>query len=223
MQFLRRAYERFATLIHELIKFGAVGAIAFVIDFFGANLLTFGLDVGPMKSKVISTVVATTFAYAGNRFWTYRHRKQSGLRREYILFFLLNGIALIPPMITIGFRTYTLGMHDLLSYNIAQIVGVVIGTLFRFWSYKKWVFLAVPEPVESEGPAVGVEALVASGTKAGPQKTGSEKTGPQKSGPQKTGPLRTGAKTGKKARAKAGARAAVKTDVPAQPDPITAR
>ncbi|WP_182873962.1 GtrA family protein [Microbispora sp. H10670] len=223
MQFLRRAYERFATLIHELIKFGAVGAIAFVIDFFGANLLTFGLDVGPMKSKVISTVVATTFAYAGNRFWTYRHRQQSGLRREYILFFLLNGIALIPPMITIGFRTYTLGMHDLLSYNVAQIIGVVIGTLFRFWSYKKWVFLAVPEPVESEGPAVGAGALVASGMKADSQKTGPQKTAAEKTGPLKAGPQKTGAKTGRKARAKAGARAAVKADVPAQPDPITAR
>ncbi|XVQ87436.1 GtrA family protein [Microbispora siamensis] len=148
VQFLRRAYERFAALIHELLKFGTVGAIAFVIDFGGSNLLTFGVGMGPIKSKVISTVVAATFAYAGNRFWTYRHRKQSGMAREYVLFFLLNGIGLIPPMITIGFTHYTLGLQDLLSYNIAQGVGVAIGTLFRLWSYKKWVFLAAPELAE---------------------------------------------------------------------------
>ncbi|MEV4457118.1 GtrA family protein [Microbispora sp. NPDC049633] len=156
MQFLRSAYERFSTLIHELIKFGLVGAIAFVIDFGGSNLLTFGVGLGPIKSKVISTIVAATFAYVGNRFWTYRHRQQSGLAREYVLFFVLNGIALIPPMITIGFRTYSLGMHDLLSYNIAQAVGVAIGTLFRLWSYKKWVFLAAPELTEQSADGAGV-------------------------------------------------------------------
>ncbi|MBE3008882.1 GtrA family protein [Microbispora sp. NEAU-D428] len=148
MQFLQRAYERFAALIHELLKFGAVGAIAFVIDFGGAYLLAFGVGLGPIKSKVLSTIVAATFAYVGNRFWTYRHRKQSGLAREYVLFFLLNGIGLIPPMITIGFTHYTLGLQDGLSYNIAQFVGVGLGTLFRLWSYKKWVFLAAPSLAE---------------------------------------------------------------------------
>ncbi|MEU8192377.1 GtrA family protein [Microbispora amethystogenes] len=217
MQFLRRAYERFATLIHELIKFGAVGAIAFVIDFGGTNLLRFGVGLGPLSSKVGATIVAATFAYAGNRFWTYRHRKQSGLRREYILFFILNGVGLLPPLLTIGFVTYSLGLHDALSYNIAQGVGVVIGTLFRFWSYKKWVFLAAPEPVESAGPAGGVEALVVSAAKVDPQKNGSPANGSLKNGSSANGSR----KTGKKARAKA--RAAVTADVSAQPDPITAR
>ncbi|MEV7803962.1 GtrA family protein [Microbispora sp. NPDC088329] len=151
MQLLRSAYERFAALIHELLKFGTIGAIAFVIDYGGANLLTFGVGLGPIISKVISTVVAATFAYAGNRFWTYRHRQQSGLAREYVLFFLLNGIGLLPSLIAIGFRTYTLGLHDTLSYNVAQLVGLVIGTLFRLWSYKKWVFLATPELAEEAG------------------------------------------------------------------------
>lgn len=145
VQLLRRAYERFAALIHELLKFGTVGAIAFVIDFGGTNLLRFGVGMGPISSKVVATVIAATFAYAGNRFWTYRHRKQSGLAREYVLFFLLNGVGLIPPLITIGFVSYSLGLHDLLSYNIAQAVGVALGTLFRLWSYKKWVFLAPPD------------------------------------------------------------------------------
>ncbi|MBB2742566.1 GtrA family protein [Microbispora sp. NBRC 16548] len=159
MQFLRRAYERFAALIHELIKFGLVGAIAFVIDFGGANLLRFGVGMGPLFSKVLATIVAATFAYAGNRFWTYRHRQQSGLAREYVLFFLLNGIGLLPALLAIGFVTYSLGLHDTLSYNIAQAVGLGLGTLFRLWSYKKWVFLAAPElaeePVEGAVERVG--------------------------------------------------------------------
>ncbi|GGO04744.1 hypothetical protein GCM10011574_15830 [Microbispora bryophytorum] len=155
VQLLRRAYERFAALIHELIKFGLVGAIAFVIDFGGANLLRFGIGMGPLFSKVVATIVAATFAYMGNRFWTYRHRQQSGLAREYILFFLLNGIGLLPSLLAIGFVTYTLGLHDTLSYNVAQAVGLVLGTLFRLWSYKKWVFLAAPELAEDSVEGAG--------------------------------------------------------------------
>ncbi|GGS91091.1 hypothetical protein GCM10010156_56760 [Planobispora rosea] len=155
MQFLRHAYKRFADLVHELAKFGAIGAVAFVIDFGATNLLRFGLGWGPLTSKVIATVIAATFAYLGNRYWTFRHREQSGLAREYFLFFLLNGIGLLISMLVIGFVTYTLDLQDPISYNVALLVGTALGTLFRFWSYKKWVFLAataVTEEIPRELP-----------------------------------------------------------------------
>lgn len=141
MELFRRLYRRFALLVHELAKFGTIGAIAFVIDFGGTNLLRYGIGMGPLSSKAIATVVAATFAYLGNRYWTWRHREQSGLAREYVLFFILNGIGLLISLLVIGFVTYTLGLNDPLSYNIALILGTGLGTLFRFWSYKKWVFL----------------------------------------------------------------------------------
>ncbi|MEV4092730.1 GtrA family protein [Streptosporangium saharense] len=145
---LRRAYERLADLIRELAKFGIIGAIAFVIDTGGFNLFHYGLHWGPLTSKVLSTVAAASFAYLGNRLWTFRHREQSGMAREYFLFFLLNGIGLLIGLLCIGFTQYTLGLTDPLSTNIANLVGTGLGTLFRFWSYKKWVFLAVAEVTE---------------------------------------------------------------------------
>ncbi|MBG0828000.1 GtrA family protein [Planomonospora sp. ID67723] len=151
MQFLRHAYERFSVLARELAKFGAVGAIAFVIDFGATNLFRFGVGWGPLTSKVVATVIAATFAYLGNRHWTFRHREQTGLAREYFLFFLLNGVGLLISMLVIGFVTYTLGLQDPISYNIAFMIGTVLGTLFRFWSYKRWVFLAA-EAVTAEVP-----------------------------------------------------------------------
>ncbi|GLW96098.1 GtrA family protein [Microtetraspora sp. NBRC 16547] len=152
MQLLRGVYERFAAILHELIKFGLVGALAFVVDFGGASMLRFGVGLGPLTSKTIATVIAATFAYFGNRFWTFRHREQSGLAREYLMFFLLNAVGLAISLSVISFVEYVLGLHDAVSYSIAQIIGLVLGTLFRFWSYKKWVFLEVPDT-----PAVMVE------------------------------------------------------------------
>jgi putative flippase GtrA len=167
VQLLRRAYERFASLLHELAKFGAVGAIAFVIDLGGTNLLRYGLHQGALTSKVLATVVAATFAYLANRFWTWRHREQSGLAREYFLFFVLNGIGLLISLLIIGFVEYTLKLHSPLSYNIAIILGNGLGTLFRFWSYKKWVFL--PPDLPSVDPHTGLPEAGAQTAPARPQ------------------------------------------------------
>jgi putative flippase GtrA len=156
VQLLRRAYERFALLLHEMVKFGTVGALAFVIDFGGTNLLRFGVELGPNTSKALATVVAATFAYLGNRLWTFRHREQSGVAKSYTVFFMLNGIGLLISMLVISFVEYGMHRHDPVSYNVAQFIGLVLGTLFRFWSYKKWVFLA-PDlpPLDKEDAQAG--------------------------------------------------------------------
>ncbi|MEV5554340.1 GtrA family protein [Nonomuraea wenchangensis] len=156
MEVVKRLYERFSSLVHELAKFGSIGAVAFVIDTGLLNFCHVVIGLGPLTSKLVATVVSTTFAYLGNRYWTFRHREQTGLGREYFLFFLLNGIALLFGILTIGFTTYTLGLNDTLSVNIANIVGVGLGTLFRYWSYKKWVFLEATEPIPVELPGQGV-------------------------------------------------------------------
>ncbi len=153
-------YRRFAELIHELAKFGVVGAIAAVLDLGGAALLyASGLD--ELAAKTISTVVAATFAYAGNRIWTFRHRANAGLAREYLIFFALNGIGLLIALLVIIFTKYSLGLHGQLAYNMAQVTGTGIGTIFRYWAYKKWVFLPAGAPAAGSRPALPRRAPVA--------------------------------------------------------------
>jgi putative flippase GtrA len=143
---LSKLYQRFAHLVHELAKFGSVGAIAFVITMGVGNGLHSGLDMGPLTSNGIATVVATTFAYLANRYWTFRHRDRTGLGREYVLFFGLNGVGLVITQLVIGFTVYVLNLTGPIPYNAALILGTGIATLFRFWSYKKWVFLPLEAP-----------------------------------------------------------------------------
>jgi putative flippase GtrA len=138
---VRLGRTRVALLMGETVSFGTVGALAFVIDMGVANLLRFSAQWGPLTSKVIATVVAATFAYAANRCWTWRYRANSGLAREYVLFFLFNGIGLLITMLGVGFVSYTLGLNDPVSYNVALTTSTLAATLFRFWSYKRWVFL----------------------------------------------------------------------------------
>jgi putative flippase GtrA len=146
VSFAANLYRQFAHLVHELAKFGSVGAIAFVITVGAGNGLHSGLGVGPLTSNGIATVIATTFAYFANRYWTFRHRDRTGLSREYVLFFGLNGIGLVITELFIGFTHYVLVQQSTLAYNISLVLGTGVATLFRFWSYKKWVFLPATAP-----------------------------------------------------------------------------
>jgi putative flippase GtrA len=118
VSFPRELYARFRHLIHELAKFGIIGFIGFII---------------------------TAVSFVGNRWWTFRHRERTNVRRETLMFFVLNGVGLGIQLACIGFTYYALGLTDHFAYNIALIVGIVFGTLFRFWSYRKWVWAAKPD------------------------------------------------------------------------------
>jgi putative flippase GtrA len=133
------------SLRHELGKFFSVGALAYVVGVGGFNLLVH-LENAPLASKpltasIISGVVSILVAYLGNRHWTWRDRARSGARREISLFFLINGIALIFNVVCLAISRYVLGFESALADNIAaNIIGVGLGTLFRFWSYRTIVF-----------------------------------------------------------------------------------
>ncbi len=109
--------------------------------------------MGPLTSNGVATIIATTFSYLANRYWTFRHRDRTGLGREYVLFFALNGVGLVITELFIGFSHYVLGLDGAVFYNIALIIGTGVATLFRFWSYKKWVFLPATAPPVAPPPA----------------------------------------------------------------------
>ncbi|GAB3399939.1 GtrA family protein [Flindersiella endophytica] len=155
MKLLRRLWEQLEHLVLELVKFGTVGGIAAVVDIGLSNLLRFGLDWGPLTSKTISVAIAATIAFAGNRFWTWRHRASQGLGKEYFLYFVLNAVGLLIALLVVGFTVYILGFDGPLAYNLsANVVGLGLGSLFRFWSYKRWVFL--PSDVPPVDPHTGL-------------------------------------------------------------------
>ena len=141
-------YERFRQLIHEGTKFGVVGGIGFLVTDGGTNLLQSALH-GWLKANVIATLAGMIVTYFGSRYWTFRHRERGGMGRETVLFFVLNGIGLGIQLACIGFTNYGLGLTDKFSLNVALFLGICLGTLFRFWSYRKWVWIA-----PAAGPAL---------------------------------------------------------------------
>ena len=148
---VRALYERFGQLIHEAAKFGVVGGIAFAVTTVGTNLLHFQAGLGPLTANVVATIMATAASYAGNRYWTFRHREGSTMGKEFVVFFVLNGVGLAIQLACIAITYYLLGLHGKLAYNAALVIGIGFGTLFRFWSYRRWVWLAPPAEEAGDG------------------------------------------------------------------------
>jgi putative flippase GtrA len=136
-----RLPERFQGLAKEIAKFGSVGVINIAVNFAVFNLLVVTvMRHGELKANVVATVVATTGAYFMNRHWTYRDRPKATLRREYTLFFVFNLIGLTIELGVLALAKYGFGITHLGVLNAVKLVGVAIGTVFRFWTYRTYVF-----------------------------------------------------------------------------------
>jgi putative flippase GtrA len=157
---VRGLYERFRHLIHEGSKFLVIGALGTVITFGVAPAL---YGIGRYKAITIATILATAFTYLGNRYWSFRHRQGQGTVRDSIVFFMLNGIGLLIYYGCIGLTDLAGLGKSKVWYYIALVVGTGLGTLFRFWSYRKWVWVAKDHSVlePSEPPEELAEDLAA--------------------------------------------------------------
>lgn len=143
---LHRLRDTVDVLYREMLKFGVVGAGAFVIDAGGFNLLVYGGGHGPLHhrpltAKIISASVSVVAAWLGNRYWTFRRRRRPEVHHELLLFAAVNGIGLLIAVLCLGISRYVLGLESPVADNISgTIVGTALGTLFRFWAYRRFVF-----------------------------------------------------------------------------------
>lgn len=133
------------TLYREILKFGIVGAVAFVVDIGSFNLLRHGLlSEKPTSATIVSAILGTIVAWIGNRAWTFRHRRNRPAHHEAALFLGTNAIAMIMQVGIVALSHYVLGFATVTADNVAKLIGIALGTLFRFWAYRTFVFAGEP-------------------------------------------------------------------------------
>ncbi|MGP4085832.1 GtrA family protein [Streptomyces sp. KR55] len=138
---LRQRIER---LVREVAKFGAVGGAGLLVNLLVFNLVRHVTDLQVVRASVIATVVAIAFNYVGFRYFTYRDRDKSGRTKEMSLFGLFSAVGLVIENGVLYTATYGFDWDSPLQSNIFKFLGIGIATLFRFWSYRTWVFRALP-------------------------------------------------------------------------------
>ncbi len=159
----------------QLLRFGAVGAVGFVVDVAVFNILRItvfspeNIHEGPVWAKVVSTSIAIVVNWIGNRYWTFGPHRRPQALREGIEFAIVSVGGMAIGLACLWFSHYVLGFTSLLADNVSSnVIGLALGTVFRFWLYRLWVFR--PRALSPEVPAD--DAAPALRTSTGPIFTG---------------------------------------------------
>lgn len=152
------------TLFAQLVRFGLVGGVGFIVDVGVFNLLRATVfepsvvDHGPILAKIISTTLAIIVNWIGNRLWTFRDRRRPHILREGLEFAVVSIGGLLIGLGCLFVSHYLLGLTSVLADNIStNVIGLVLGTLFRFSLYRIWVFREELDQADDES-ALSVSA-----------------------------------------------------------------
>ncbi|MDN3293163.1 GtrA family protein [Streptomyces ficellus] len=135
---------RLDQLVREIAKFGLVGGFGLLVNMAVFNLVRHTTEIPVVRASLIATVVAIACNYVGFRYFTYRDRDKSGRTRELTLFLLFSVVGLVIENGVLYAATYGFGWDTPLQSNFFKFFGIGVATLFRFWSYRTWVFRALP-------------------------------------------------------------------------------
>jgi putative flippase GtrA len=134
-------------LLRYALKFGVVGLAGYVTDVTVFNLLrlgVFGSDhffAGPLGANIVSVAIATLVTWFGNRYWTFREHRRKNYFLELVEFGTVALGGMLIAMICLWVSHYLLGFDNLVADNIAKnVVGLFLGTAFRFLLYRFWVY-----------------------------------------------------------------------------------
>ena len=122
------------------IKFGTVGFVGTIIDFFFYNFFIGKLGIMPATAKAFSTEIAILNNFSFNNFWTFRKRKTNKSVWIKLLIFnivslggLAIGVLIIKFLhIVYGDGILNLGFFDIQYYNIYFFVSIPPTMVWNF-------------------------------------------------------------------------------------------
>lgn len=119
-------------LVKQFMKFGVVGAIAFVIDYGLLALLTELFGINYLVSATISFTVSVIFNYVASMRYVFRHKEDMSRRREFVIFVVLSVIGLLINNFVMWLGVETFGVH----YLVVKIVATAIVMVWNFVTRK---------------------------------------------------------------------------------------
>lgn len=154
MSRLNALNTRLRLLYREIAKFGLVGIAGIGVNLLIFNVLRGVTDLQTVRASIIATVVSIAFNYVGFRYFTYRDRDHGGRGKEIGLFVFFSAIGALIENGVLFIATYGMGWDGPLANNFFKFTGIGVATLFRFWSYRTWVFRSLPGKAIEQAEAI---------------------------------------------------------------------
>lgn len=119
-------------LIKQIMRFGVVGVISFLVDYGILYVLTEKANIYYLLSAGISFTVSVVINYLLSMSWVFKSNKKRGKKEEFIIFVVLSlGGLLLNQVMMYVFVDY---MN--VYYLLAKIVATAIVMIYNFISRK---------------------------------------------------------------------------------------
>ena len=148
-------------LIEQIMKFGVVGVIAFIIDYGLLMLLSQVFGVDPLLSAGISFVVSVIFNYIASMRFVFTHKEDMSKTREFVIFVILSVIGLGINELCIWAGLALLG-DGALMVTISKLFATFVVMIWNFVTRK--IFLDAGDASVEEGSRDSDNAKCASGS-----------------------------------------------------------
>jgi len=136
----------------EVARFSAVNVAATVVAVFLFNALVHGLKGwfdGPLNEHAITAYllansVGMFVSYFGSRHYAFRHRHAAGPGGGLARYVAINLASFVIPVTCLWVTRHVLHWDSIYADNVSgNVVGALLGNVFRFWAFRRFVFHTV--------------------------------------------------------------------------------
>lgn len=122
-------------LINQLLKFGLVGGIAFLIDYGLLFICTEWFGIYYFISSIISFSVSVIFNYIASVLWVFDVNQEKSKTKNFIIFIALSIVGLGINQIIMYYGVEVLNLY----YMLIKLIATFIVMIFNFITRKMFL------------------------------------------------------------------------------------
>jgi putative flippase GtrA len=139
----------------EVARFSAVNIVATIVALVIFNAIVHGvkgwfdapMNDNPLTSYLIANSVGMFVSYYGARYYAFKHRHAAGPGGGLLIYVVINLASFVIPISCLWVSRNIFEWESIYADNIAgNVIGAILGNVFRFWAFRRFVFTKDPVP-----------------------------------------------------------------------------
>ena len=143
-------------LINQLLKFGLVGGIAFLIDYGLLFICTEWFGIYYFISSIISFSVSVIFNYVASVLWVFDVDQEKSKTKNFIIFIALSIVGLGINQIIMWYGVEVLKLY----YMLIKLIATFIVMVFNFITRKMFIKIVGSVTIKIRLPAIFISRIL---------------------------------------------------------------